>query len=448
MEWIESLILGVVQGITEFLPVSSDGHLVVTQQIFAWLTGQSQSGEENLFFDIMLHVGTLAAILLHYRASIVSGARGFLLGARDVPAGFECASVWRVGLLAFVATLPLIPLKLFFIKWIKATFESSQAAGIGFLITATVLLLVSLKLRGTAGKKGPAETTFLDALLIGVAQMFAPLPGVSRSALTIASALALGFSPLWAVGFSLLIAVPAISGAALSELKDTLTGPRALALTSDRIAQTVVATIIAGIVGYMAIIWLIKVVRAGRLWYFSVYLIILGIVVLVVSSQSGGSLDARPPQALDRPAGSRAAGLPAGRAGGRSGRDLDRAHAAGSDQVARELAIRGKTKGKVPRVYCWDDLWRELFRRVSQGPAWLSESAARAVFREAVTQVHNQGLIRAIDAVVDWPGYRRRLRDRIRNWTIAELRPRQRAIGSADSDPVEGCGMDDLRSLS
>ena len=330
MEWIESLILGVVQGITEFLPVSSDGHLVVAQQIFAWLTGRPHSGEENLFFDIMLHVGTLAAILLHYRTSIMAGARGFLLGAKDVPLGFERTSVWRVGLLAIVATLPLIPLKLFFIDWIKETFKSSQAAGIGFLITAAVLLLVSLKLRGPAGKKGPAETTFLDALLIGLAQMFAPLPGVSRSGLTIASALALGFSPVWAVGFSLLIAVPAISGAALSELKDTLTGPRALTLTPDRIAQTVVATIVAGIVGYMAILWLIRVVRAGRLWYFSVYLIILGSVVLVVSSKSGGSLDARPPQALDRPAGSRAAGLPAGGAGRRAGGALDRAHAAGA----------------------------------------------------------------------------------------------------------------------
>ena len=89
MEWIESLILGVVQGITEFLPVSSDGHLVITQQLFGWLTGRPHSGEENLFFDIMLHVGTLAAILLYYRASILSGARGFLLGAKDVPPGFE-----------------------------------------------------------------------------------------------------------------------------------------------------------------------------------------------------------------------------------------------------------------------------------------------------------------------------------------------------------------------
>ena len=329
MEWLESLILGVVQGITEFLPVSSDGHLVITQQAFAWLTGQSRSGEENLFFDIMLHVGTLAAILVHYRSAIWTGTRGFLLGADDVPSGFERKSVWRVGLLAIVATLPLIPLKLFFIDWIKETFKSGKAAGIGFLITAAVLLLVSLKLRRPGGVKGPAETRWADALLIGLAQMFAPLPGVSRSGLTVGSALALGFSPAWAVGFSLLIAVPAISGAALSELKDALANPQILGLTPDRIAQTVVATIVAGLVGYLAILWLIRVVRSGQLWYFSVYLIALGLLVLTLVSSSGGSADVRPAKALDRTAGLGDPGSSGGRAGGSVRVALDRAQAAG-----------------------------------------------------------------------------------------------------------------------
>ena len=111
MEWLESLILGVVQGVTEFLPVSSDGHLVITQQAFAWLTGRSRSGQENLFFDIMLHVGTLAAILFHYRAVILEGARGFLLGAEDVRPGFDRAAVFRVGLLAAVATSAAGPVR-------------------------------------------------------------------------------------------------------------------------------------------------------------------------------------------------------------------------------------------------------------------------------------------------------------------------------------------------
>jgi len=286
MEWLESLILGVVQGITEFLPVSSDGHLAITQQAFAWLTGSSRSGQENLFFDIMLHVGTLAAILCHYRSVIRQGARGFLLGAQDVSPGFDRASVFRVGLLAAVATSPLVPFALFFKKRLEEMFQSSQAAGVGFLITAVVLLLVSIRLKGPEGGKGPARTTWLDALLIGIAQMFAPLPGVSRSGLTIGAALALGLSRTWSVGFSLLIAVPAICGAAVFELKDVIKDPHALGLTPDRVIQTLAATVLAGLVGYLAILWLIRVVRAGRLWYFSVYLIALGILVLALCSKS------------------------------------------------------------------------------------------------------------------------------------------------------------------
>jgi undecaprenyl-diphosphatase len=330
MDWLESLILGVVQGITEFLPVSSDGHLVITQQAFAWLTGKSRSAEEYLFFDVMLHVGTLAAILVHYRKVIWNGARGFLLGASDVPPGHDRSSVWRIGWLAILATLPLIPLKLFFIDWIKETFKSGKAAGVGFLITASTLLLVSLRLRWPRGEKGPKETTWLDALLIGLAQMFAPLPGVSRSGLTVGTALALGFSPVWAVGFSLLIAVPAVSGAALSELKDALAGPLAQSLTADRIAQTVAATIVAGLVGYLAILWLIRVVRSGQLWYFSVYLVALGLLVLLLASSSGGSHDARPANALDRTTGRGAAGPTAGRSWPAARGALDRAHAAGT----------------------------------------------------------------------------------------------------------------------
>jgi undecaprenyl-diphosphatase len=337
MEWLESLILGVVQGITEFLPVSSDGHLVVTQKLFAWLSGQSRSGEENLFFDVMLHVGTLGAILFHYRKEILTGARGFLTGARDVPPGFDRASVWRVGLLAIVATLPLIPLKLFFIDWIKETFKSERAAGIGFLITASVLLFTTWRLARHSGRKGPAETSWMDALLIGLAQMFAPLPGVSRSGLTVASALVRGFSPAWAVGFSLLIAVPAISGAALSELKDALANPQTLGLTPVRIGQTVAATVVAGIVGYFAILWLIRVVRGGRLWYFSVYLIILGTLVLAVSALSGGSRDEHPAQALDRTTRSGDPGPPDRPPGVGARRPLDRTDAAGPGPGPRGL---------------------------------------------------------------------------------------------------------------
>ena len=292
MEWLKALILGLVQGITEFLPISSDGHLLMTQNLFDWLTGTRSSGEENLFFDVILHLGTTAAILVYYRREIMNGLRG-LLGAEDVPEGFRRPEVVRVGVLAAIATTPLIPLALFFMKWIKRSFEGITVAGVGFLITATVLMLTAWLSRRN-GTKGPAQTTWLDALLIGIAQMFAPLPGVSRSGMTIAAGLALGLSRPWAVGFSLLIAVPAILGAAVKEIKDI----DPATLTTDYIVQAVAGTVVAGLVGYAAIAWLIRLVRAGRIWYFSVYLILVGLLVLTVAMR-GGSADAGRSSALD-----------------------------------------------------------------------------------------------------------------------------------------------------
>lgn len=349
MEWLESLLLGVVQGITEFLPVSSDGHLAITQQAFAWLTGNSRGGQENLFFDIMLHAGTLAAILFTFRSVILEVARGFMLGAGDVRPGLDRASVVRAGLLAAVATSPLVPFALFFKKRLEEMFQSSQAAGVGFLITAAVLMLVSVRLKGPEGAKGLAQTTWVDALLIGIAQMFAPLPGVSRSGLTIAAALALGLSRTWSVGFSLLIAVPAICGAVVFELKDVIKDHQALGLTPDRIAQTLAATVLAGLVGYFAILWLIRVVRGGRLWYFSVYLIALGVLVLALSSTPGGLLDARPAKALDRTAGRRDPGSAPGRPGGGAWSTLDRPHAAGA-RAGRVGALPAKQRVPAPRA--------------------------------------------------------------------------------------------------
>ena len=107
MEWLESLILGVVQGVTEFLPVSSDGHLLVTQQFFAWLTGDRRSGQENIFFDVMLHIGTVAAILVFYRRAILEGARGLLRDDPDVAPGFDRASIVRDLLPGSDVDLPL-----------------------------------------------------------------------------------------------------------------------------------------------------------------------------------------------------------------------------------------------------------------------------------------------------------------------------------------------------
>jgi undecaprenyl-diphosphatase len=335
MQWIEALILGAVQGVTEFLPISSDGHLVLFQQVAAYMSGKKRSGAEDLFFDLMLHLGTLAAVVIFYRAVVKTGAKG-LLGSTEVPPTYRRGSLIRTGLLVIVATLPLVPLKLFLMKYIKLTFESLTAAGIGFLITAAVLLLSSyLQRKGEEGK-GPAEMTFLDALLIGIAQTLAPLPGVSRSGMTIASALGLGLSRAWAVGFSLLIMVPAVGGGAFLEILEALLKkktPDAAPLSPEYVSRIIAAAILAGIVGYGAILWLVRIVRSGKMWYFSVYLIILGLAVLLaaprLSTTPGARSDGRPENAA-LGALRRASADTGARNPGRASKPLDRAHAPGA----------------------------------------------------------------------------------------------------------------------
>jgi undecaprenyl-diphosphatase len=294
MDWIESLVLGVVQGLTEFLPISSDGHLNITQLGFEHFTGKVTSAADKIFFDVMLHVGTLLAIVVHYSQQVISGSKGLLRESAEVSPPFQRAAVIRTGILVVIATLPLIPDKLFFMKLIEEAFQSLTATGVGFLITAAILIF-TIRLKG--GEKGPSETSWLDALLVGIAQMFAPLPGVSRSGLTISAALALGFSKTWAVNFSLMMAVPAILGATAFELRKVDTNT----LTGERVAQIVASAAVAGVIGYLAIVWLLRLVRSGRLWYFSVYLVLLGIGLIAVDQTSRRRPDARPSQALDRP---------------------------------------------------------------------------------------------------------------------------------------------------
>ena len=319
MSWFESLVLGAIQGVTEFLPVSSDGHLNLATNLFAWSRGVPVDGAKALFFDVMLHVGTTLAILLRHRKIGWQGARG-LLGATDVADGYRRGPVVRVCLLAVAGTAPLA-IDLVLKKKIEAMFEGLWPTAIGFLISAAMLALAARLDRRDLGRKGPAETRYLDAVLIGLAQSLAPLPGVSRSGLTVAAALALGLNRVWAVQFSLLLAIPAIGGATLLELRKV---DRSF-LTADQITQTVAASALAGVVGYAAIVWLARVVRSGKLWYFSVYLVLLAATIAagLIVFRGGDDIGGRP-AALDGPARGGPGGEGPRADAGRGRRALDR----------------------------------------------------------------------------------------------------------------------------
>lgn len=341
MSWFEALTLAVLQGLTEFLPVSSSGHLAVGAALFRSI-GDVESRPDGLFFAVMLHVGTLAAILFYYRKVAASGVREVIAG------GPGRAEMVRGALLAIVATLPAVVVGLTLKGAVDEAFRSVLVPGFAFLITAA-LLMTTARMKERA--KGLSQTTWRDALLIGLAQAVAITPGISRSGSTIAAALALGFSRAWAVGFSLLMAVPAILGAAILELKDL----RGESLSPDVFGMTAAATALSGLVGYGAIIWLVRIVRSGRLWYFSVYLVFLSAAVLGTASLRGWSVpgsgsrgvtdgQGRRSEAMDGPSG-----VALGRSGGlgSGGGDLDRGDPAGPGSPGPPPRPGGESPGPV-----------------------------------------------------------------------------------------------------
>ncbi len=327
--WLQLAALGLIQGLTEFLPVSSSGHLVVFQGVFEQLGGV-QSGAEKLFVDVMLHVGTVVAIAVFYRRTIGRAVLG-LLGrhsskSRATPDDSESdrktdpdeiytpRTLVRAGVLTVLATIPAVIVGLTLKDQLQRIFDQPLVAAGCFLVTATLLILTTVLQRGREGTKTVESMLYRDALLIGFAQCLAILPGISRSGLTIVAALLLGLRREWAVGFSLLMAVPAILGAAVLELRDL----DAEAFPVELVTATTLGALTAAIVGYLAIAWRVQIVRRGRLWYFSVYLIIMSVVAAAYFSGResgperpalGGTVDAADPERITKPGLDRSAGV-------------------------------------------------------------------------------------------------------------------------------------------
>lgn len=202
MDWLESIVLGIVQGLTEFLPVSSSGHLVVTPALFGW-------DDPSLTFDLILHLGTLVAVVLAFRRDLAQLAAG-LLGRGEDPV----AARRTVGLL-LIGTVPAGIVGVAFGGFFEERFADPVAAAASLYVTAAILLGAEWIIRRGEG------TTPVDARragVIGIAQAFAIFPGVSRSGSTIAAGLVQGVSREAATRFSFLLSIPAIVGAILTQV--------------------------------------------------------------------------------------------------------------------------------------------------------------------------------------------------------------------------------------
>jgi undecaprenyl-diphosphatase len=266
MSIVEALILGVIQGITEFLPVSSSGHLVLFQRIFG-------ISEPALLFDTMVHVGTLAAV--------------FAVLWRDIwgilKRPFQPLTAYLI-----IATLPTVVIALVFKDAIEGAFASGAFLGFAFLITSCLLLLSEVLSGRSGGPDSPGGMkekkgmNWLDALIIGLLQGVAIIPGVSRSGATLSGALFRKLSRDFAARFSFLLSIPAILGALVLQLKDLAEGAggETAAEAGIGIAPLIVGIAAAALVGFFAIRAMLKIVRERSLMGFAIYTAVLGALVL------------------------------------------------------------------------------------------------------------------------------------------------------------------------
>jgi undecaprenyl-diphosphatase len=267
------LVLGLVQGLTEFLPISSSGHLVVGSRLLGVGTT-----EQPLLLEVLLHVGTLVPVIVLYYRDLLD-----ILAAMPRVFGAPPARLWqqdrgfRLAVCVVVGTIPTGLAGVLLKDVFEQAFGSITAVGFTFLITGGILM--STRLRRLSQEAPPDDghltLTIPRALLVGVAQAFAITPGISRSGTTIVAGLHLGIERVTAARFSFLLSIPAISGAVVLHLRKA-----SLANTSD-LGLYAAGAVVAAISGYLALRWLVALVRRGELHWFSYYLWPLGLTVLV-----------------------------------------------------------------------------------------------------------------------------------------------------------------------
>ena len=275
MSLLSSILLGFIQGLTEFLPVSSSGHLAIAEHFL----GQAGIPATPDFFDVLLHLGTLVAVFVAYWQDIREMVLELIAGARDLARGTTPTPIppaRRLILLIIVATLPLaavLPIK----DWIEGLSGNIYFVA-GALIVTGFLLFASDRVK--KGRKTEKTATLVDVLLVGVAQAIATCPGISRSGTTITAGCFAGFDRKFAVRFSFLMSIPAILGANLLTLIDAI---RENAVVVADIPVYLVGVAVAAVVGYVCIRLLKMIADKGKFGWFAYYCWTVGLIVLALT---------------------------------------------------------------------------------------------------------------------------------------------------------------------
>ncbi len=285
MTILQAIFLGIIQGLTEFLPVSSSGHLAIAQNIFEIDTGGS------MLFDIMLHVGTLAAVFVAYRKDIVRMIREAICICIYIGANTK---IWisnrkndealrykriihnnyrKFVVLILVSTIPTGVIGYAAKNLVEAASATLIVPGVCLLLTGVLLVVADFT---EDGKKIPRDVSYTNGFFIGIAQGISTLPGLSRSGTTITACLVSGFDKRFAVKYSFLMAVPAVLGASVLEIKDAV----AEEITGNLVLCCVIGAVVAGLVGYVCIKVMLSIVRKKKFKGFAIYCLVLGVAAI------------------------------------------------------------------------------------------------------------------------------------------------------------------------
>lgn len=268
----EVVLLGLIQGATEFLPVSSSAHLIIFQNIF----GVKQP---QIFLDVALHLGTLISTIIVLRGEILSLVKGvtfftlYQLSGRKSKLSDEHAAMARLSGLVCIALIPTGLLGFFFRDQFERLFGSLMAVGIMLMVTGGILWMTR---RAAKGMKDGGTISIMDALVIGVIQGLAIAPGISRSGSTISFGLFRKLQKSFAFHFSFLISIPAIVGAMILEWEVPV-------ISSGELLQVLAGTLTAALAGYLCLRFLRTIVQKGHLYFFSPYCWAAGSAAIVLS---------------------------------------------------------------------------------------------------------------------------------------------------------------------
>jgi undecaprenyl-diphosphatase len=268
---IKSIILGAIQGLTEFLPISSSGHLVIFERFLDIET-------QGVIWEISLHFGTLLAIFGVFYKDIFTILKSVCPSFKKLISGESITSIFRndiharTFLLIVIGTIPTVIIAFFFRSSFESLFDKPVITGYMLLVTGTVLWFTKYCLISSSNKK---DLGIIDALIVGTVQGLAITPGISRSGITIATATFRGVDRETAARFSFLLAIPVIMGAMAMMAKDTVT------LKNEEISFLITGSIVAAITGYISLRILIKIVTIGKLHLFSYYCWPVGLFVIL-----------------------------------------------------------------------------------------------------------------------------------------------------------------------